>query len=139
MRLRGRIALVTGAQQGIGRGIALAFAREGADVAVNYLDDRAAAEKVMQEVRAAGGRAVLVQADVARPPDAQRMVAQVQSELGALHVLVNNAGVYPRVPFLEMRETDWDHVVDVNLKGLRPSGARCGAFTTPRARAAWSR
>jgi len=117
MRLRGRIALVTGAQQGIGRGIALAFAREGADVAVNYLDDRAAAEKVMQEVRAAGGRAVLVQADVARPPDAQRMVAQVQSELGALHVLVNNAGVYPRVPFLEMRETDWDHVVDVNLKG----------------------
>jgi len=117
MRLRGRIALVTGAQQGIGRGIALAFAREGADVAVNYLDDRAAAEKVMQEVRAAGGRAVLVQADVARPPDAQRMVAQVQSELGGLDVLVNNAGVYPRVPFLEMRETDWDHVVDVNLKG----------------------
>ncbi|PYN27055.1 MAG: beta-ketoacyl-ACP reductase [Candidatus Rokuibacteriota bacterium] len=117
MRLRGRIALVTGAQQGIGRGIALAFAREGADVAVNYLDDRVAAETVMQEVRAAGGRAVLVQADVARPPDAQRMVAQVQSELGALHVLVNNAGVYPRVPFLEMRETDWDHVVDVNLKG----------------------
>ena len=117
MRLRGRIALVTGAQQGIGRGIALAFAREGADVAVNYLDDRAAAEKVMQEVRAAGGRAVLVQADVARPTDAQRMVAQVQSELGGLDVLVNNAGVYPRVPFLEMRETDWDHVVDVNLKG----------------------
>jgi len=117
MRLRGRIALVTGAQQGIGRGIALAFAREGADVAVNYLDDRAAAEKVMQEVRAAGGRAVLVQADVARPADAQRMVAQVQSELGGLDVLVNNAGVYPRVPFLEMRETDWDHVVDVNLKG----------------------
>ena len=117
MRLRGRIALVTGAQQGIGCGIALAFAREGADVAVNYLDDRAAAEKVMQEVRAAGGRAVLVQADVARPADAQRMVAQVQSELGGLDVLVNNAGVYPRVPFLEMRETDWDHVVDVNLKG----------------------
>ena len=117
MKLRGRIALVTGAQQGIGRGIALAFAREGADVAVNYLDDRAAAEKVMQEVRAAGGRAVLVQADVARPADAQRMVAQVQSELGGLDVLVNNAGVYPRVPFLEMRETDWDHVVDVNLKG----------------------
>jgi NAD(P)-dependent dehydrogenase (short-subunit alcohol dehydrogenase family) len=117
MRLRGRIALVTGAQQGIGRGIALAFAREGADVAVNYLDDRAAAEKVMQEVCAAGGRAILVQADVARPTDAQRMVAQVQSELGGLDVLVNNAGVYPRVPFLEMRETDWDHVVDVNLKG----------------------
>jgi len=117
MRLRGKIALVTGAQQGIGRGIALAFAREGADVAVNYLDDRAAAEKVMQEVCAAGRRAVLVQADVARPTDAQTMVALVLSELGGLDVLVNNAGVYPRVPFLEMRATDWDVVLDVNLKG----------------------
>jgi NAD(P)-dependent dehydrogenase (short-subunit alcohol dehydrogenase family) len=67
MRLRGKIALVTGAQQGIGRGIALAFAREGADVALNYLDDRAAAETVAQQVRAAGRRAALVQADVARP------------------------------------------------------------------------
>ena len=79
MRLRGKIALVTGAQQGIGRGIALAFAREGADVAVNYLDDRVEAEKVMREVHAAGRRAVLVQADVARPTDAQTMVAQVLS------------------------------------------------------------
>jgi len=117
MRLRGKIALVTGAQQGIGRGIALAFAREGADVAVNYLDDRAAAEKVLREVHAAGRRAVLVQADVARPTDAQTMVAQVLNALGGLDVLVNNAGVYPRVPFLEMRETDWDLVLDVNLKG----------------------
>jgi len=117
MRLRGKIALVTGAQQGIGRGIALAFAREGADVAVNYLDDRVAAEQVKREVCAAGRRAVLVQADVARPTDAQTMVAQVLSELGGLDVLVNNAGVYPRVPFLEMRETDWDLVLDVNLKG----------------------
>jgi len=117
MRLRGKIALVTGAQQGIGRGIALAFAREGADVAVNYLDDRVEAEKVMREVRATGQRAVLVQADVARPTDAQTMVAQVLSELGGLDVLVNNAGVYPRVPFLEMRETNWDLVLDVNLKG----------------------
>ena len=117
MRLRGKIALVTGAQQGIGRGIALAFAREGADVAVNYLDDRAAAETVMREVCATGQRAVLVQADVARPTNAQTMIAQVLSELGGLDVLVNNAGVYPRVPFLEMRETDWDLVLDVNLKG----------------------
>ena len=117
MRLRGKIALVTGAQQGIGRGIALAFAREGADIAVNYLDDRVEAEKVMREVCAAGQRAVLVQADVARPTDAQTMIAQVLSELGGLDVLVNNAGVYPRVPFLEMRETDWDLVLDVNLKG----------------------
>jgi NAD(P)-dependent dehydrogenase (short-subunit alcohol dehydrogenase family) len=117
MRLRGKIALVTGAQQGIGRGIALAFAREGADVALNYLDDRAAAETVAQQVRAAGRRAALVQADVARPSEVQTMVARALGELGALDVLVNNAGIYPRVPFLAMRETDWDLVLDVNLKG----------------------
>jgi NAD(P)-dependent dehydrogenase (short-subunit alcohol dehydrogenase family) len=117
MRLGGKVALVTGAQQGIGRAIALAFAREGADVGVNYLDDRNAAEKVVQEVRGAGRRAVLVQADVARASGIDALVSQVVGELGGLDVLVNNAGVYPRVPFLEMRERDWDLVLDVNLKG----------------------
>ena len=71
MRLRGKVALVTGAQQGIGRAIGLAFAREGADVGVNYLDDRGAADKIVQEVRGAGRRAVLVHADVARPASAE--------------------------------------------------------------------
>ena len=117
MRLTGKVALVTGAQQGIGRAIALAFAREGADVGVNYLDDRGAADKVVQEVRGVGRRAVLVQADVAQPASAQAMVGQVVGELGGIDVLVNNAGVYPRVPLLEMRESDWDLVLDVNLKG----------------------
>ena len=117
MRLGGKVALVTGAQQGIGQAIALAFAREGADVGVNYLDDRSAAEKVVQEVRGAGRRAVLVQADVAQASGIDAMVSQVVGELGGLDVLVNNAGVYPRVPFLEMRERDWDLVLDVNLKG----------------------
>src|SRR5262245_1466543 len=77
MRLRGKVALVTGAQQGIGRAIALAFAREGADVGVNYLDDRGAAEKIAQEIRGIGRRAVLVEADVAQPAGAQAMVSQV--------------------------------------------------------------
>ena len=117
MRLTGKVALVTGAQQGIGRAIALAFAREGADVGVNYLDDRGAAEKVAQEIRGGGRRAALVQGDVAQAASAQAMVAQVVRELGGVDVLVNNAGVYPRVPLLEMRESDWDLVLDVNLKG----------------------
>src|SRR3989442_12990989 len=109
MRLRGRISLVTGAQQGIGRGIALAFAREGADVAVNYLDDRAAAEKVMQEVRAAGGRAVLGQAEVARPAAARGSGARDQSDRGGRDGLVNKSGGDPRVPFSERPGTGWYH------------------------------
>src|SRR4029434_1898001 len=104
MRLRGKVALVTGAQQGIGRGIALAFAHEGADVAVNYLDARAAAETVLRQVQAAGRRATLVQGDVARPADAKAMVTRVADELGGLDILVNNAGVSPRVAVLEARE-----------------------------------
>jgi len=117
MRLVGRVALVTGAQQGIGRAVAVALAREGADVGVNYLDDRQAAERVAGEVRGAGRRACLVPGDVARASDAETMVGAVARELGTPAILVNNAGVFPRVDFLAMTEADWDHVLDVNLKG----------------------
>jgi 3-oxoacyl-[acyl-carrier protein] reductase len=117
MRLAGKVALVTGAQQGIGRAIALALARDGADVGVNYLDDRDAAERVAAEVSAAGRRACLVRGDVARGSDAEAMVGAVARELGTPAVLVNNAGVFPRGDFLAMTEADWDHVLDVNLKG----------------------
>jgi NAD(P)-dependent dehydrogenase (short-subunit alcohol dehydrogenase family) len=116
-RLMGSVALVTGAQQGIGRAMALAFAREGADVVVNYLDDLAAAERVAMEARACGVRASVVQADVARVEDVRALVAHTVKELGGVDVLVNNAGVYPRSPFLELSEKEWDHVLDVNLKG----------------------
>jgi NAD(P)-dependent dehydrogenase (short-subunit alcohol dehydrogenase family) len=117
MRLAGRIALVTGAQQGIGRAIAIALAREGADVAVNYLDDRPAAESVATEARSHGRRALIVPGDVARRSDMEALVAAVVGELGPPDVVINNAGVFPRVAFLEMQESDWDHVLDVNLKG----------------------
>ena len=116
-RLRNKVALVTGAQQGIGRAFALAFAAEGADVAVNYLDDAAAAERVAADARKHGVRAVVLQGDVARVDQGQALVARTVEELGGVDILVNNAGVYPRSPFLELAEREWDHVLDVNLKG----------------------
>ena len=116
MKLAGKIALVTGGQQGIGAAIAVALAEEGADVAISWLDDEAAAEAVAGRVREAGRRVHLVRADVARLADIELMVADTVGVLGAPDILVNNAGVYPRVKLLEMRESDWDYVLDINLK-----------------------
>lgn len=117
MRLTGKTALVTGAQQGIGKAIAVALARDGADVAINFLDDEAAAQRVAGEVRALGRRALLVQGDVSRRAEVEAMVARVVKQLAPPEIVVNNAGVFPRVAFLEMRDQDWDHVLDINLKG----------------------
>jgi len=116
MKLAGKVALVTGAQQGIGAAIARALAGEGADVAITWLDDQAGAEAVAADIRKAGRRAHLIKADVARLAEIEAMVAETVRTLGAPDILVNNAGVYPRVPLLEMRESDWDHVLDINLK-----------------------
>ncbi len=117
MQCAGKVVLVTGAQQGIGRAMALEFAAAGADVAINWLDDEGAAREVAEAVRGLGRRALPVQADVAQLDAVRAMVAAVGEGLGPVDVLVNNAGVFPRVPFLDMEERDWDYVLDVNLKG----------------------
>ncbi|MCO6418932.1 SDR family oxidoreductase [Siccirubricoccus sp. KC 17139] len=111
------VALVTGAQQGIGRACALALAGAGHDVAVNWLDDEEAAEAVAAGIRAAGRRALLVRGDVGTAAGCAAIVAAAMAGLGPPDVLVNNAGIFPRIPFLEMAEAEWDRVLDVNLKG----------------------
>jgi NAD(P)-dependent dehydrogenase (short-subunit alcohol dehydrogenase family) len=117
MRLAGKVALVTGAQQGIGRAIAVALARDGADVGVNFLDGASAAEGVATEIQGLGRRAIAVQGDVSQVASVEAMVRAVVDGLGPPEVLVNNAGVFPRSAFLELAEREWDHVLGVNLKG----------------------
>jgi NAD(P)-dependent dehydrogenase (short-subunit alcohol dehydrogenase family) len=115
--LDGKVALITGAQQGIGRSIALAFAEAGADIAINYLDNLDAAKEVAAGVGALGRRSILLRGDVTDLSACDAMVASTVSGLGGIDILVNNAGVFPRVAFLDMTETDWEFVMDVNLKG----------------------
>jgi len=117
MQLAGKVALVTGAQQGIGWAIAVAFAEAGADVAVNWLDDEGAARAAAEAIVAQGRRAVTIQANMADLAEVREMVLATVAELGGIDILVNNAGVFPRVDFLAMQESDWDFVQAVNLKG----------------------
>jgi NAD(P)-dependent dehydrogenase (short-subunit alcohol dehydrogenase family) len=113
----GKVVLVTGAQQGIGRAMVSTFAEAGADVAINWLDDQNAAAGIAAQVRQSGRRAFPVHADIGALDQVRAMVASVERELGPVDVLINNAGVFPRIPFLDMTESDWDFVLGVNLKG----------------------
>ena len=117
MRCAGTIALVTGAQQGIGRATALALAREGADVVLNYLDDVRAAETAAGEIRALGRKCVVLPGDVSRAADVAKLLDGAERGVGPVDVLVNNAGIFPRSAFLELTEAEWDRVHGVNLKG----------------------
>jgi NAD(P)-dependent dehydrogenase (short-subunit alcohol dehydrogenase family) len=104
MQFGGKVVLVTGAQQGIGCAMALEFAAAGADVAINWLDDEGAAQGVAEEEGARGRRAVLVNADVGQIDQVQAMVSATEEGLGPVDVLINNAGVFPRVPLPRGRD-----------------------------------
>lgn len=113
----GRAAIVTGATRGIGRAIALELARRGADVAFNYAKSEEAAKSLTKEIEALGVRALASQCDVANTEAASEMVKQVKDQFGRIDFLINNAGVTRDNLILRMKESDWDEVVDTNLKG----------------------
>lgn len=117
MRLRGKNALVTGSSRGIGRGIAVRFAQEGANVAINYVGSARAAEETLADVTAHGVRGVILPADVGSVDDVRRLVDEASTALGPLDILVNNAGIEKHAPFWDVSEQDYDKVIDVNLKG----------------------
>ena len=116
--LAGRIALVTGGSRGIGRAVALALAEAGADIAVNYRSRESEAEQVKSLVQRCGRRCITVQSDVSAAAEVSRMVRHVEEELGAVSVLVNNAGIARAQSPEEITERDWDEIIDVNLKSV---------------------
>ena len=111
-----KAALVTGASRGIGRAIALALAKKGYAVAVNYGGSQAAAEGVKAEIEAAGGRAIVIQGDVSKAEDVDKVFAEIKKEFGRLDVLVNNAGITRDSLMLRLKEENWDAVIDTDLK-----------------------
>lgn len=114
----GRIALVTGGSKGIGRAVAERLAADGAAVAINYAADEAAAREVVETIEAAGGRALAVQADVARVSEIERLFDQVEAELGKLDVVVANAATFVMKPVVDLTEEEFDRVFDLNAKGV---------------------
>src|SRR5215210_8027363 len=116
-RLEGRRALVTGANSGIGRGIALRLAQEGAAIAVNYISHPEAADEVVQLIKDAGVKGVAIRADVSNEVEVEEMFGQCAREWGGLDILVNNAATEMRHEFLEMPLKDWQRVIDVDLTG----------------------
>ncbi len=118
MKLKDRVAIVTGSSRGIGRAIALKLGGEGAKVVVNYSRSRKEAENVVKELENLGTETIAVIADVSKAKDVNRMVNVTLESYGRIDILVNNAGVYKRAPLNGLNEMAWKRILDVNLKGV---------------------
>ncbi|HVO60573.1 MAG TPA: 3-oxoacyl-ACP reductase family protein [Terriglobales bacterium] len=114
--LKGKVALVTGASRGIGAGIAVALAKSGADVAVNYHQRTREAEAVCEEIRKLGRRTAALQADVSQSAAVREMIARTEKALGTISILVNNAGIARQQRIEDITEKDWNDIIDTNLK-----------------------
>ena len=117
MRLEKRVVLVTGGAKRIGRHLALALARRGAHLIINYRYSNTDAQAVIREIETLGVEAMAVQGDVSNAADVDRMVRQSTERFGRIDVLINNAAVYFKTPFQHVSESDWDLTLDLNLKG----------------------
>jgi len=117
MRLKGKVALVTGGGRGIGRAISLAFGKEGAKVCVNYFHSKDAAEEVVKKIKENGGEAISYRTDVSKLEEVNRMVEETNKRFGRIDILINNAGLNIDKYLMIMNEEEWDKVIDVNLKG----------------------
>ena len=115
MKLKNKVALITGAQRGIGKATAEALAEEGATVVVNFLDDETAANELVEDIISRGGKAITAQGDVTKKSQVDAIV-DMADEFGGIDILVNNAGVFPRKGLFEISSDDWDYVHDINLK-----------------------
>jgi glucose 1-dehydrogenase len=115
--LTGQPALVTGANSGIGKAVAIGLARAGADVVVNYVVQPEAAEEVVKEIEGLGRRAIALKADVSNEAEVEQMFAAAVAEFGTLHIVVSNAGMHRDAPFTEMTMAHWSAVIGVNLTG----------------------
>ena len=117
MRLRGRVAMVTGSSRGIGRAIAQAFALEGAAVVLNASRSIGEARVAAKAIEKAGGKAIAIQADVGKPEEAKRLVTQAVGDMGRLDILVNNAGLVDRADVWQIDEAGWDRMIAVHVTG----------------------
>lgn len=117
MRIKDKIALVTGSSRGVGRAVALGFAKEGGNVVVNYTSNEKAANEVVEAIQKIGSKAIAVKADVAQKSDAENLVKTAIETFGRLDILVNNAGFTRPAMMIKMAEEQWDEVVDIHLKG----------------------
>jgi len=118
MRLEGKVAIVTGASRGIGRAIVLAFAREGANLVVNYLHSKAEAKKVVARIEDMGQQAIAVRTDVSQRDEVEKMVSRAVERFSRIDILVNNAGIVLPFCFEEPDYENWKRMVDVNVKGM---------------------
>lgn len=116
-KLKGQTALVTGANSGIGKAVAIALANDGANTVVNYVSHPEAAQEVVDEIKAGGGNAIALQADVSKEDQVQEMFRNMYKQFGTIDILVNNAGLQKDSSFENMSLADWQLVIDVNLTG----------------------